>query len=276
MLRKEPLTAYPLHERPRERLVALGSAALSDAELVAIHLGSGSRGQTALELASRLLLDFGGVEGLGRADVDELARHAGVGLAKACRVVAAFALADRGRHAVERLEVRTSRDIAAVAGPRIGRVRTEQVLLLVLDGAHRVSRVLAVALGGATASTVPIREVLSLALRHDAVAIALAHNHPSGSLKCSVAPTKSMISNDVFPLSGKSRVPRPMICLNSTGEPTGRKSTAYFRSSMSTPVDSSREVVATTGESCSGSEKASSNLVFSLSEPTIRTAHSGS
>ena len=179
---RAPLSAYPLHERPRERLAALGASALSDAELVAVHLGSGSRGQTAVELASRLLLDFGGVDGLGRADVDELGRHTGVGPAKACRLVAAFALADRIGSTITRPEVRTSADIAALATPRIGRARTEHVLLLLLDGRHRVSRVLTVATGGATSSLVPVREVLSLALRHDAVAIALAHNHPSGSV----------------------------------------------------------------------------------------------
>lgn len=178
--RTVPLSAQPSHDRPRERLVSLGAAALADAELVAIHLGSGSRGQTAIELASRLLLDFGGVDGLGRADVDELARHTGVGLAKACRLVAAFALADRVQTNFDRPKVRTSADIAAVARPRIGRARTEQVLLVLLDGAHRVSRVQTVASGGATSSAVPVREVLSLALRHDAVAFAVAHNHPSG------------------------------------------------------------------------------------------------
>lgn len=161
--------------------MGLGASALSDAELVAVHLGSGSRGQTAVELASRLLFDFGGVDGLRRADVDELARHLGVGPAKACRLVAAFALADRIATTVRRPQVQTSADVASVAVPRIGRARTEQVLLLVLDGSHRLTRVMTVATGGATSSMVPVREVLSLALRYDAVAIALAHNHPGGS-----------------------------------------------------------------------------------------------
>lgn len=166
---------------PRERMIALGAPALSDAELVALHLGTGRRGEGVLALARTLLNEWGGVAGLARADVDELARTPGIGVAKACRLVAAFALADRGALA-DRPVVRTSEDIAAVALPRVGRARTEQVLLLVLDGAHRVSRVLTVATGGATTSVVPVREVLSLALRHDAVAFALAHNHPGRSL----------------------------------------------------------------------------------------------
>lgn len=169
-------------DQPRERLISLGAGALSDAELVAIHLGTGRSGEGVLALARSLLGEWGGVEGLAKADVDELARTPGLGPAKACRVVAAFALADRVS-VTDRPLVRTSADIAAVATPRIGRARTEQVLLVLLDGGHRVCRVLTVASGGATSSVVPVREVLSLALRHDAVAIALAHNHPSGSVE---------------------------------------------------------------------------------------------
>lgn len=169
-------------DQPRERLISLGAVALSDAELVAIHLGTGRAGKGVLALARSLLGEWGGVEGLANADVDELARTPGLGPAKACRLVAAFALADRVS-VTDRPLVRTSADIAAVAMPRIGRARTEQVLLILLDGGHRVCRVLTVASGGATLSVVPVREVLALALRHDAVAIALAHNHPSGSVE---------------------------------------------------------------------------------------------
>lgn len=159
--------------------MALGAGALSDAELVAIHLGTGRQGEGVMALARSLLTDWGGVGGLARADVDELSRKPGVGSAKACRLVAAFALADRiTPH--ENAAVATSADIATIAASRIGRARTERVLLVLLDGRNRVRRVETVASGGATSSLVPIREVLSTALRHDAVAIAVAHNHPGG------------------------------------------------------------------------------------------------
>lgn len=176
------MTAPPAHDRPRERLVALGAAALSDAELVAIQLGTGGRGASAIDVARALLVEWGGVGGLARAEVDELARHRGVGLAKAARLVAAFALADRATDRPEGRILRTSADIAAVAAPLIGRERVEQVVLLIADHRQRVSRVLTVARGGATSCTVPVREILSLVLRHDGVAFALAHNHPGGSL----------------------------------------------------------------------------------------------
>lgn len=173
-------------DQPRERLVALGHAALSDAELVAIQLGTGRRGEGVLALARALLADWGGVGGLAKVEVDELARTPGVGLAKASRLVSAFALSSRVA-APAVAPVRTSADLAAVAIPRIGRARTEHVLLVLLDGGHRVCRVLTVASGSATTSVVPVREVLSLALRHDAVALALAHNHPGGSVEPSAA-----------------------------------------------------------------------------------------
>lgn len=169
--------------------MSLGTSVLSDAELVAVHLGTGRQGEGVLALSRSLLIDWGGIAGLARADVDELARTPGVGPAKACRLVAAFALADRVS-LQDRPLVRTSADIAAVAIPRIGRARTEQVLLILLDGGHRVCRVLTVASGSATSSVVPVREVLSLALRSDAVAIAVAHNHPSGSVEPSAEDVK--------------------------------------------------------------------------------------
>ena len=167
---------------PRERLIAHGAAALSDAELVAIHLGTGAPGVGALELATRVLAEWGGLAGIGRAGIDELARTPGVGPAKASRLVAAFALADRVIAPDFGAPVRTSGDIASIASLRIGRARVEEVLLLILDGRHRVRHVLVVARGGATACFVPVREILSLVLRHDGVAFAIAHNHPNGRL----------------------------------------------------------------------------------------------
>jgi DNA repair protein RadC len=176
------IPSLPAHERPRERLAAHGAVALSDAELVAIQLGSGGRGESAIALAQALLVEWGGVAGLARAAVDELARRRGVGPAKAARLVAAFALADRVAGPPEGRVLRTSADIAAVATPLIGRARVEQIVLLIADHQQRVTKVLTVARGGATGCTVPVREILSLVLRHDGVAFALAHNHPGGTL----------------------------------------------------------------------------------------------
>ena len=176
-----PLSALAAHDRPRERLIALGPAALTDAELVAIQLGSGRRGASAIALAQSMLVEFGGVAGLARARPEELSRHLGVGPAKATRLAASFALADRVQGNPLQRTVRTSADIARVVSPMLSRVRTEQVVVVVCDSQHRVCRIATVAHGAVDFSPLPIREILALVLRHDGVAFAVAHNHPGGT-----------------------------------------------------------------------------------------------
>lgn len=176
-----PLSALAAHERPRERLIALGPAALTDAELVAIQLGSGRRGASAIALAQSLLAEFGGVAGLARARPEELSRHIGVGPAKATRLAASFALADRVQGNPLQRTVRTSADIARVVSPLLSRARTEQVVIVVCDSQHPVCRIATVAHGAVNSSPLPIREILALVLRHDGVAFAVAHNHPGGT-----------------------------------------------------------------------------------------------
>jgi len=175
-----PLRLLPAHDLPRERLLRDGVRVLSDAELVAILLGSGRAGGNALDVAHALLAEWQGLAGLAAARPEELARTPGVGPAKACRVAAAVELAARVGvpRAGERLG--SSADIAAVAQPAIGRERTERLLVLIADGGQRLARVEAVAVGQATACPVPVREVLALVLRHDGVSFAVAHNHPGG------------------------------------------------------------------------------------------------
>ncbi len=146
---------------------------------MAVHLGTGARGQHVLELARSLLDAWGGVGGLARSEVEELTRTPGVGHAKASRLVAAFALADRLTSTTAEV-ITTSADIARLAQSEIGRSRVEEVVVIVLDGSHRVRHVARVAKGGAAGCPFPVREIASLVLRHDGVAFAVAHNHPGG------------------------------------------------------------------------------------------------
>lgn len=175
------MSAIAAHERPRERLIALGAISLTDAELVAIQLGSGRRGESAVDLAKSLLVEFGGVAGLSRARPEELSRRLGVGPAKAARLSACFALADRVEGDPLQRVVRTSADIAQVVSPLLSRARTELVVVVACDSQNRVCRIAPVAQGGVDSSPVPVREILALVLRHDGVAFAVAHNHPGGS-----------------------------------------------------------------------------------------------
>ena len=170
----------PVNDRPRERLLRQGAAALSDAELVAVQLGSGRAGASAVELAQRLLADWGGMGGLAAARPEELARMPGVGPAKAARLVAAFALASRTAAPAVRPVLATSADIARAAAALIGTSRVEQVAVLLADGANRLTRAEVVATGSAKACPMPVREIVATVLRHDGVAFAVAHNHPAG------------------------------------------------------------------------------------------------
>lgn len=171
-----------LEERPRERLLHQGAPALSEAEHIAILLGTGVRGESALELAHSLLGEWNGASGLARAEPEELVRRAGIGAAKACRIVSAFALGTRavsppyGRH------LNTSQAIADIAVPHIGCSRIEKALLLVGDSQHRFKCSKIVSQGDSLSCSLSVRHILAVTLRHDGVSLALAHNHPSGVL----------------------------------------------------------------------------------------------
>jgi DNA repair protein RadC len=174
------MVEIPTHDRPRERLLREGVSTLSDAELVAMQLGSGLPGGSALDVARELLAEWGGVEGLARARPEELARTPGVGPAKASRLASAFGLAGRADAPSQLIRLRTSADIAGAAARLLDRARTERVVVLVADGAQRLRRVEVMATGTATACPMPVREIVATTLRYDGIAFAVAHNHPGG------------------------------------------------------------------------------------------------
>ncbi|WP_051026685.1 JAB domain-containing protein [Nocardia higoensis] len=171
----------PSAQRPRERLFALGPQALSDGELLALLLGQGRRGASALELAAELLADHGGVAGLASARPEELAGRVGVGSAKAAALVAAFQLASRARADPDRApRLVGAEDLARVAAPLFAGARVERMLVLICDAQHRLRRTVFVAEGAIDRVAVPVREILNTVLRHDGRCFAVVHNHPSG------------------------------------------------------------------------------------------------
>jgi DNA repair protein RadC len=172
----------PEDDRPRERLWRKGVAALSNAELIALVLRQGRAGESALDLAARLLSEHGGLDRLSVARAEELAALTGMGPTKAAGLVAAFQL---GRNLGADLlpeTVRRPDDLAAIAQRELAGLRRERVLVLVLDAGNRVQRVVALTDGSIDRSLLPVREVLNAVLRNDGSAFALAHNHPSGDL----------------------------------------------------------------------------------------------
>ncbi len=174
------LSALPAHERPRERLRALGVEVLSEQELIALVLRNGRAGESAVGLAATLLARFGGINGLSRARPEELAAVPGVGAAKAASLVAAFRLGGLAGRVHETLTLRCAEDVAIVASSQLGGLRRERVLVLVCDSANRLMISITVSDGALDRSLMPLREILNAVLRHDGRAFAVAHNHPSG------------------------------------------------------------------------------------------------
>lgn len=166
--------------QPGERLLCLGPGALSDAELVALVAGLDGQGRDGVASAHELIVECGGLQGLGVALPEELTRSSGIDAAEAVRLVAAFELAARATVASLKPTIDSSAAIAALVAPVLARERREKVVVLVADATNRVLRIVPVASGGLDSSPLPAREVLHAALRYDGRAFALAHNHPSG------------------------------------------------------------------------------------------------
>jgi DNA repair protein RadC len=173
----------PERDRPRERLWRSGAGALSTPELLALVLRQGHRGLSVLELASRLLAEYGGLDRLAVARPEELVARPGIGPTKAAALLAALQLARDLGVCEPRVTVRGPEDLAAIARRELHGLRHERVLVLVLDAGNRVDRVVRLTDGSVDRSLLPVREVLNAVLRNDGVAFALAHNHPSGDLE---------------------------------------------------------------------------------------------
>jgi DNA repair protein RadC len=186
-----PMSAVPANDRPRERLLERGAGALSEQELLALLLRSGTRGLSATDLAASLLAEYGGLRWLASARPEELATRSGVGLAKASSLVAAFELGRRADHPDEATVIRSADDVARVARRELDGQRRERVLVLVCDSANRLRQTVIVSEGSIDRSMVPVREILNAVLRHDGRALAVAHNHPGGDEQPSAADRRS-------------------------------------------------------------------------------------
>ncbi|MEW6573414.1 MAG: DNA repair protein RadC [Bacillota bacterium] len=171
----------PEAARPRERLWREGAGALTETELLAIVLRTGSKEGSALDLARYLLGVFGGLPGLSGAVPEELSAVKGMGPAKAAQVAAALELGRRlGEGSVPRPAVTTPEDAARLVMRRMQRLDREEFRVILLNTKNRVIQVETVAVGTLNSSGVEPREVFKNAIRRSAAAIILVHNHPSG------------------------------------------------------------------------------------------------
>lgn len=181
----------PEADRPRERLLSRGAAALSDRELLALVLGAGLPGCDAIELAAVLIGESGGLPALATTDPHALKRFPGVGAAKAARVAAAFELARRAAVPEDRRRIVSSSDVAAVAAPYLRGLRHERVVVVACDTSGGLLRVTPLTEGGTDRSLFPVRDILATVLAVGGTAFAVAHNHPTGTLTPSPQDTEA-------------------------------------------------------------------------------------
>jgi len=172
----------PAPERPRERLLSHGAQALTSAELLAIILRTGTPGCDAVALGNRLICEFDGLRGLLAADIHALMEVSGVGLAKACELMA---ISELNRRALdEDLRIGQALDqpqrVKLYCVAAIGHLRVEHCIALYLDSQYRLIASEELSRGTLTQASVYPREVVKAGLRHHAAALILAHNHPSG------------------------------------------------------------------------------------------------
>lgn len=172
----------PPDSRPREKLKALGPNSLSEAELLAIILRVGSQGESVLALASRLLVTYGGLVGLSRVPFTELCNVHGLGEAKACQLKAALEMGRRLLLAQpeERIQVRSPADLAPLLMLEMAPLDQETLRVILLNTKNQVLKFTDVYRGSLNSSLVRISEVFKEAVRVNAAAIIVAHNHPSG------------------------------------------------------------------------------------------------
>lgn len=176
------ITDLEVSERPRERLAKHGASALTTAELLAILLRTGVPGENAVQMATRLLQKFGGISGLHQASFDEVCAQHGINTAKAAQIKAALELGNRLRLATpeERPAVHSPADAAALVQFEMSALEQEELRVILLDTRNRVLDTVEVYRGSLNTSQVRVGELFKAAIRRNAAAIIVAHNHPSG------------------------------------------------------------------------------------------------
>lgn len=177
-------------DRPREKLLSKGKQALSDAELIAILIGSGSRNESAVELSKRILASINNnLSALGKLSVADLMKFKGIGEAKAISIITALELGRRRRleEAMELPKITSSKTVFDIMQPLIGEIATEEFWIIYLNNSNKILHKSQLSSGGLTGTVVDARLVFKKAVEINSTAIILCHNHPSGNTKPSDA-----------------------------------------------------------------------------------------
>ncbi len=190
MPEKLSITDWALQDRPREKLMVQGRQSLTDAELIAILIGSGSTKETAVELAKRILNSVdNNLHLLGKQSISDLMKFKGIGEAKAISIVAALELGRRRKlsDVLEKKQIKKSQDVFALMHPLLSDLPHEEFWVIFLNRKNDVLDKQKIGQGGIHSTSVDIRLIMKAAIDKLAVAIILCHNHPTGNLKASKA-----------------------------------------------------------------------------------------
>ncbi|ESU22092.1 radC protein [Flavobacterium enshiense DK69] len=177
-------------DKPREKLMLKGKAVLTDAELIAILIGSGSRNESAVQLSKRILASVdNNLNVLGKLSVKQLMNFKGIGEAKAISIVAAAELGRRRKseESLELSKITSSKAVFEIMQPIIGELQHEEFWVLFLNNSNKVIYKTQISKGGITGTVVDTRIIYKTALEHNATSVILVHNHPSGTLIASEA-----------------------------------------------------------------------------------------
>ena len=170
-------------DRPREKLRDKGARSLSNAELMAILIGSGTVQETAVDLSKRILASVGhDLQSVGKLSITQLMRFKGIGEAKAIKIAAAMEISCRRRETDQKKlnKINTSRSVFEIMNPLLGHLSHEEFWVLFLNNSNKILAKTHLSKGGMTSTIVDVRIVMKQALEHSATAIVLVHNHPSG------------------------------------------------------------------------------------------------
>ncbi|NQU55310.1 MAG: DNA repair protein RadC [Bacteroidetes bacterium] len=191
--KKLSIKEWAVEDRPREKLLSKGARLLTDAELIAILIGSGNTDETAVELSRRILSSTdNNLNELGRKGVDFLKSFNGIGEAKAVSIIAAIELGKRRKEAevFNKNQITGSKDAADFFQPLIGDLNHEEFWIMLLDRGNKILDTFMVSQGGITGTVIDVRLILKTALDKLASSIILCHNHPSGTMQASDADIK--------------------------------------------------------------------------------------
>ena len=185
-----PINQWAEDDRPREKFLLKGKSSLSDSELLAILIGSGSRNESAVQLCQRILFSANNnLNQLGKLSIQQLTEFKGIGEAKAISIAAALELGRRRRSedVVDLKKVTTSKTVFEIMQPIIGELAHEEFWVLYLNNSNKVLYKAQLSKGGMTGTVVDTRIIFKTALEYNATSLILTHNHPSGKLFASDA-----------------------------------------------------------------------------------------